>query len=152
MANSSGICDSFKMELLRGYHAFDTTITRGGTTADSFKGALYNTTATTGPTNTAYTTTGECGATGQYSAGGSALTNGNAVATSGSPSTAYWTPSANLSWTGVTLTTDCMMLYNSTQGNRAVAIFTFGSQTPTSATFTLSMPTNAAATGLLRLT
>jgi hypothetical protein len=46
---------------------------------------------------------------------------------------------------------DCVILYNSTQGDKAVGVYTFGSQTVTAGNFTLTMPTNDATTGLLRI-
>lgn len=150
MANTAAVCVSFKQELMNGIHAFGTSVVRGGTGADSFKGALYLATASLGSGTTAYSATGEIAGT-NYTAGGQAITNGTAPATSGT--TAYWTPSADLSWANLTQATafDTLLLYNSTQSNRAVAVYTFGPQTITAGTFTLSMPANAAATALLRL-
>ena len=86
-----------------------------------------------------------------YSAGGVAVTNATAPATSGT--TAYWTPSASLVYTGVTLTTafDTVLIYNQTQGNKSVSVHTFGSQTITAGTFTLTMPANTNTTALIRL-
>jgi hypothetical protein len=110
--------------------------------------ALYQTTASISASTTAYTATGEVSSS-NYSAGGSSVTNGNQPTTSGT--TAYWTPSANITWSSVTFTTDCTLLYNSTQGNRAVAAFTYGSQTVTAGNFTLTMPTNDSSNALLRL-
>src|SRR4051812_3206037 len=148
MANSAGICTSFKVEMLNGIHAFGTSVVRGGTGADSYKMALYQTTATISPSTTAYTATGEVSST-NYTAGGAAVTNGTAPTSSGT--TAFWTPSANISWTTVAFTTDCALLYNSTQSNKAVASFTFSSQTVTSGNFTLTMPTNDSTNGLIRI-
>lgn len=150
MANSQAIATSFKTELMLGMHAFGTTVTRGSTTKDSFKAALYLTTASIGAGTTAYTATGEVSGTG-YSAGGIAVTN--AVDPTSSGTTAYWTPSASLVYTSVTLSTafDCVLIYNSTQSNRAVSSHTFGSQTVTAGTFTITMPTNDATNALIRL-
>lgn len=69
MANTQAMCTSFKVELLNGHHALGTSVTRGATTADSFKAALYLATATINATTTAYTATGEVSGTG-YTAGG----------------------------------------------------------------------------------
>jgi len=149
MANSQAICTSFKQELLNGHHAFGTSVTRGGTGADTFKAALYLASATYGASTTAYSATGEVSGT-NYTAGGATFTWA-APATSGT--TAYSTPSATISWTTVTLSTafDAVLLYNSTQSNKAVAVYTFGSQTVTAGNFSLTMPTNDSSTGLLRL-
>lgn len=150
MANSAAVCTSFKVDLLNGIHAFGTSVVRAGTGADTFKGALYLATASLGSGTTAYSATNEITGT-NYTAGGQAVTNATAPTSSGT--TAYWTPSANLSWANLTQATafDALLLYNSTQSNRSVAVYTFGSQTVTAGTFTLTMPTNAAATALLQL-
>jgi hypothetical protein len=150
MANTQAICTSFKQELLQGIHAFGTSVTRGATTADTFKAALYLTTATVNASTTAYSATNEVSGT-NYTAGGVTVTNGNAPTTSGT--TAYWTPSASFSWTTVTLATafDCVLIYNSTQSNKAVAAYTFGAQTVSAGNFSLTMPTNDASNALLRL-
>ena len=150
MANSQAMCTSFKNEILQAYHNFGTTVTRAGTGADTFKAALYYATASLGAGTTAYSATGEVTGT-NYSAGGVTVTNATAPTTSGT--TAYWTPSASLVYTNVTITTafDTVLIYNSTQSNRAVSVHTFGSQTVTAGTFTLTMPTNAAGTALLNI-
>lgn len=148
MANSAGLCTSFKVELLNGHHAFGTSVARGGTGADTFKMALYLTTATISPATTAYSATNEV-SSANYTAGGVTITNGVAPTSSGT--TAYWTPSASASWTTVTFTTDCALLYNSTQSNKAVGSYTFSSQTVTAGNFTLTMPANAAATALIQI-
>lgn len=150
MANTQAMCTSFKGELLVGHHNFGTGVVRAATTADTLKAALYLTTATINASTTAYTATGEVSGTG-YTAGGVTVTNATAPATSGT--TAYWTPSASISFSSVTLSTafDCVLIYNSTQSNKAVSVHTFGSQTVTAGTFTLTMPTNDASTGLIRL-
>jgi hypothetical protein len=150
MANTQAMCTSFKNEILQAYHNFGTTVTRAGTGADTFKAALYLASATINASTTAYTATGEVTGT-NYTAGGVTVTNATAPTTSGT--TAYWTPSASLVYTNVTLSTafDTVLIYNSTQSNRAVSVHTFGSQTVTAGTFTLTMPTNAAGTALLNI-
>jgi hypothetical protein len=150
VSNTQAVCNSFKTELLNGHHAFGTSVARGGTGADSFKAALYLASATVNKSTTAYSATNEVSGT-NYTAGGVAVTNGNAPANAADVS--YWTPSASFSWTTVTLATafDAVLIYNSTQSNKAVAVYTFGSQTVTAGNFTLTMPTNDQTTGLLRL-
>lgn len=150
MANSQAICTSFKVEALKGMHALGTTVTRGGTTADTVKAALYLASATVGAATTAYSSTGEVTGT-NYTAGGVTVTNATAPNSSGT--TAFWTPSASIVYTNVTLSTafDAVLLYNSSQSDKAIAVYTFGSQTVTAGTFTLTMPTNDASTGLLRI-
>ncbi|HEU4603746.1 MAG TPA: hypothetical protein VFS24_17355 [Steroidobacteraceae bacterium] len=150
MANSAAVCTSFKVELLNGHHALGTSVTRAGTTADTIKAALYLASATINASTTAYSATGEVSGT-NYTAGGVTVTNGTAPTSSGT--TAYWTPSASLSWSNVTLSTsfDCVLFYNATQSNKAIAAYTFGAQVVSAGNFTLSMPTNDSTNALLRL-
>ena len=150
MANTQSLCTSFKGELLVGHHNFGTGVVRAATTADTFKAALYLASATVNASTTAYSSTGEVTGTG-YSAGGVTVTFGTPPSTSGT--TAFVTPSASISYSAVTLSTafDAVLIYNSTQSNKAVSVHTFGSQTVTAGTFTLTMPTNDASTGLIRL-
>jgi hypothetical protein len=148
MANSAGLTTSFKVELLNGIHAFGTTVVRGATTKDDFKMSLYQTSASISVATTAYTATGEV-SSANYTAGGAAVTNATAPTSSGT--TAYWTPSASVSWTTVTFTTDCALLYNDTQTDKSVGSYTFSSQTVTAGNFTLTMPANAAATALIQI-
>ena len=155
MANTQSMCTSFMGELMTATHNFGTAPTRATSTADTFKGALYLASATINASTTAYSATGEVSGTG-YSAGGVTVTNATPPTATNSSSTAgvaYWTPSASLTYTSVTLTTafDAVLIYNSTQSNKAVSVHTFGSQTITAGTFTLTMPSNTTTTALLRL-
>ena len=142
-------------ELLTATHNFGVAPIRAATTADTFKAALYLASATINASTTVYTTTGEVTGT-NYTAGGVTVTNANVpVATNSSVTAgvAYWTPSASFVYTTVTLSTafDTVLLYNSTQTNKAVSVHTFGSQTITAGTFTLTMPSSTTTTALLRL-
>jgi hypothetical protein len=147
-ANTQAMATSFKKEVLNGIHAFGTTVVRGGTGADTFKAALFLASATINASTTAYSTSGEVSGTG-YTAGGITFTW---IAPNTSGTTAFSTPSASLVYSSVTLTTafDAVLLYNSSQGDAAVSVHTFGAQTVTAGTFTLTMPTNDASTGLIR--
>jgi hypothetical protein len=144
------MCTSFKGEILSGIHALGTTVIRAGTGADTLKAALYLASATVNASTTAYSATGEVSGSG-YSAGGVTVTNATAPTTSGT--TGYWTPSASFTYTSVTLTTafDAVLVYNSTQSNKAISVHTFGSQTITAGTFTLTMPTSDATNALIRI-
>lgn len=150
MANTQAMCTSFKQEILTGHHALGTTVTRGSTAADAVKAALYLASATYNASTTAYSATGEVSGTG-YTAGGATVTNATAPTTSGT--IAFWTPSASITWTTVTLSTafDAVLFYNSSQSNRAISVHTFGSQTVTAGNFTLTMPTNDASNALIRI-
>lgn len=149
MANTQSMCTSFMGELLTGTHDFTPF------TGDTFKAALYLASATINASTTAYSSTGEVTGT-NYTAGGVTVTNSTApTSTNTSPTagTAYWTPSASITYTNVTLSTafDAVLLYNSSKSNKAVSVHTFGSQTVTAGTFTLTMPTNNATDALIRL-
>ena len=155
MANSTAICTSFKTELMLGAHQLGTVtiVSRGSLTSpttDTLKAALYLTTASLGAGTTAYSATGEVTGT-NYTAGGVTVTNSTAPTSSGT--TAFWTPSAAIVYTTVTLSTafDSVLIYNSTQSNRAILVFNFGSTTVTAGTLTLNMPSNAAGTALINL-
>ena len=150
MANTQAMCTSFKVELLTGTHAFGTAPTRGTTAADTFKAALYLASATINATTTAYTTTGEVSG-GGYTAGG--VTTGAFNAPTSTSTTAFTQPTSSIVYSSVTLGTsfDCVLIYNSTQANKAVSVHTFTAQTITSGTFTLTMPTNDSTNALLRI-
>ncbi len=150
MANTQAMCTSFKKEILSGIHALGTTVIRAGTGADTIKAALYLASATVNAATTAYSAIGEVSGTG-YTAGGITVTNATAPTSSGT--TAYWTSSADFTYTTVTLTTsfDCVLIYNSTQSNKAISAHTFGAQTITAGTFVLSMPTNDSTNALIRI-
>ena len=149
------MCTSFMGELLTATHNFGVAPTRASTTVDSFKAALYLVSATYNASTTAYSATGEVSGTG-YTAGGVAVTMGTVPTATNSSATAgvaFFTPSASITYTTVTLTTafDAVLIYNSSQSNKAVSVHTFGSQTITAGTFTLTMPANTTSTALLRL-
>lgn len=151
MANTQALCTQFKVDVLNGLHAFGVSVIRAATTKDVFNAALFLASATRGAADTVYNTTGEVSGT-NYVAGGVTVTNATVPASSGT--TSFWTPSASIVFTTVTLATafDCMLLYNFTSSTKlAVAVFTFGSQTVTAGNFTLTMPTNDQTTGLIRI-
>ena len=166
MANTQAMTTTFMQELMTGTHNFGVAPVRATTAADTFYGALLLASGTFNASSTDYTGTvgsvtmsGEVSGTG-YTAGGVAITNATAPSstnTSATAGTAYWTPSASITYTTVTLTTafDAVMIYNYTQGTAgaypAVSIHTFGSQTITAGTFTLTMPSNTTSTALIRL-
>jgi hypothetical protein len=155
------MCTSFLGELMLGQHQLgaSTIVSRGSLTSpttDTLKAALYLASATINANTSVYTTTGEVTGT-NYTAGGVTVTNGTAPTsanTSPTAGTGYWTPSGPLSYSNVTLSTafDTVLIYNSTQSNKAISVHTFGSQTITAGTFSLTMPNPAASTALLRLT
>lgn len=151
MANSQAMTTQFKADIMNGLHAFGASVVRGATTKDAYKFALYLVSGSRGAGDTVYSATSEVSGT-NYTAGGVAVTTATAPSTTGT--TAFFTPSASIVFTTVTLSTafDAGLLYNDTSATKlAVAVFTFGSQTVTAGTFTLTMPTNDATTGLVRI-
>jgi hypothetical protein len=158
MANTQAMCTSFLGEVLTATHNFGTAPTRGSGAADTFKAALYLASATVNAATTVYSSTGEV-TSANYTAGGVAVTNATSPAstnTSATAGTAYWTPSASIVYgsvgSPVTFASfDCVLVYNSTQADKAVSVHTFTAQTVTAGTFTLTMPANTTSTGLLRL-
>jgi len=147
-------------QLMLGEHQLGTaTLTSRGSltapTTDTLKAALYLASATVNASTTAYSSTGEVTGT-NYTAGGITVTNATAPTSTNSSATAgvaFFTPSASLVYTTVTLSTafDAVLIYNSTQSNKAISVHTFGSQTITAGTFTLTMPANTTSAALIRL-
>ena len=160
MANTQSMCTSFMEQLMLGEHQLGTAtlVSRTSLTApttDTLKAALYLASATVNASTTAYSASNEVSGTG-YSAGGVTVTNATAPTSTNASSTAgvaFFTPSASITYTTVTLATafDAVLLYNSTQSNKAISVHTFGSQTITAGTFTLTMPSNTTTTALIRL-
>jgi hypothetical protein len=155
VANTQAFCTDAKVQLLNGSHAFGAQAANGVrtvTTKDTFNLALFLASASRGAGDTVYNTTGELAASGNYTQGGVLLTNATAPTSTGT--TAFWTPSASAVWAALTSSGafDCAVLYNAASTNKnEVAVFTFGSQTVTAGTFTLTMPTNDATNGLIRI-
>jgi len=160
MANTQTMATSFLGELMLGQHQLGTStiVSRGSLTSpttDTVKAALYLASATVNAATTVYSSTNEVTGT-NYTAGGVTVTNATAPTSTNSSSTAgvgYWTPSASIVYTNVTLGTsfDCVLIYNSTQSNKAISVHTFTAQTITAGTLTLTMPSNTTTTALLRL-
>jgi hypothetical protein len=139
---------SFKVEILNGIHAFGTTVTRGSTAADTFKIALYTSSATLDAATTVYSTTTEVPSTGNYTAGGNTLTT---VAPSSSGTTAFLDFN-DTTWASSTITANGALIYNSTQSNRAAAVLAFGSDKSSSGgNFTIQFPTADASNAIIRI-
>lgn len=156
MANTQAVSVSFMTEMLLGNHQLGsvTLVSRTSLTApttDTLKAALYLTSATINKSTTAYSATNEVANSGTYAAGGTTVTNATTPSNDGTVT--FWTPSAAFTWTGVTATAfDTVLIYNSTQSNKAIANYNFGSQTVVTGNITLNMPTNNGTTGLIRFT
>jgi hypothetical protein len=151
MAISSVLTNSFKTELLKGFHSFDTS---GATPAGSvFKIALYNSSAALGTTTTAYTTTEELATATGYTRPGNTLVNtGVGVSTVTS-----YTDFTDTSWTSASFTARGCLIYNSSSvtgltADAAVCSIDFGGdKTSTAGSFTIQFPAKAAATAVIRI-
>ena len=144
MAITSAICTSFKVELLKGVHDFTAT------TGDTFKIALYTSSATLGAGTTAFTTSNEI-----TNSSGTVYTSGGATLTSVTPtsdSTTAVCDFADVSFTSASFTANGALIYNSSESNAAVAAIAFGAdKTVSSGTFTIQFPTAGATTAIIRL-
>jgi hypothetical protein len=129
---------SFKAQLYQGIHDL---------TTDVIKIALYTADANLNEDTTAYSVglAGQVPNTGTYVAGGAQLTP---ITVSSSGYTAF-VGFPNISWTG-TITARCALIYNSTQGNKSIAVLDFGSDKTSTTTFTITMPANTATAALIR--
>ena len=141
MAITQAVCTSFKQEILVEGHDF----TNG---ADTFKIALYSSSATLSASTTAYSGTNEVSDSGTYSAGGGSLTSATPT-TSGTTAICDFT---DISFTSATITARGALVYNSTNSNKAVCVLDFGGdKTSTSGTFTIQFPAADASNAILRL-
>ena len=142
MAITSAICNSFKVEILKGVHNFTAS------TGNTFNLALYTSSATLGAGTTAYTTTEEITGTG-YTAKGNALTSVTPVA----DGTTAVCDFADTSFTAATFVANgCLIFNDSATGDPAVCAVAFGGdKTVSSGTFTIQFPTAAATTAIVRI-
>ena len=145
MAITSAICTSFKVELLKGVHNFTAT------TGNTFKIALYTSSATLGASTTAFSSSNEITNTS-----GTAYTSGGATLTSVTPTTSGTTAVcdfADVSYTDATFTANGCLIYNDTAtGDPACAVIAFGGdKTVTAGTFTIQFPTADATNAIIRL-
>lgn len=143
MAITQAICSSWKSEIGQGLHDFTVS------TGDTFKCALYTSSATINASTTAYTASGEVSGSG-YNAGGESLTNVTPV-TSGTTGIYDF---ADLTFSSITVSgiRGCL-IYNSTNGNRAVCVLDFGGdQTVSGGDLTIQFPSATVTTALIRIT
>lgn len=150
MAITQAMATSFKVEILDGIHNFGTGVIRASTAADVFKIALFTSSATLSAATTAYSTTDEVSSSGtNYAAGGKTLTISQVPT---STSTTAWLDFADITWDSATITANGALIYNETQGNKAVAVLAFGGdKTSTAGNFTIQFPAAASTTAILRI-
>ena len=144
MAITQAIANAFKKQLLEGDQNFASS---GG---DKFKLSLYTSSATLNSATTAYTSTNEATAGGDYSAGGGALVGTTTSISAGVARVDF----SDLSFTGVTLTARGALIYNTSSltTNAAVAVLDFGSdKTATAGTFTIQFPAATSTAAILRI-
>ena len=151
MAITQAMCTSFKQELLQGIHNF-TNGSGGGTTTttgsgNTFKVALYTSSATMSASTTAYATTNEVSGTA-YTAGGNTLTN----VTPTTSSTTALTDFADTTWSSSTITARGALIYNASVSDKAVLVLDFGSdKSSSSGDFTITFPTADASSAIIRI-
>jgi len=142
MAITQAVCTSFKQEILVETHDFTAT------TGDTFKLALYSSSATLSASTSAYSSTNEVSDSGTYTAGGGSLTN---VTPTTSGTTAL-TDFSDISFTSATITARGALIYNSSDSDKAAVVLDFGGdKTSTSGTFTIQFPAADASNAILRL-
>ena len=139
MAITQAVCNSFKEELLKGLHDLD---------GHTLKLALYTSSATLGPTTTAFSTTNESSGT-NYTSGGATISN-VAVSLSG---TVAFVDFDDVTFSSATISDAAgALIYNSSASNRAIAVLDFGSTKSVSGgTLTVSLPSASATTALIRI-
>ena len=145
MAITSAVCTSFKVELLKGVHDFTAT------TGNTFKIALYTSSATLGAGTTAFSSSNEI-----TNSSGTAYTSGGATLTSVTPtsdSTTAVCDFSDVSYTSASFTANGALIYNdSASGDPACAVIAFGGdKTVSSGTFTIQFPTADATNAIIRL-
>ena len=141
MAIRSAICTSFKQEILVGTH--NLTASSG----DTFKLALFTSSASLGAATTAYSTSNEVSGTG-YTAGGATLTS----VTPTTDGTTAVCDFSDVSFTSASFTANGCLIYNSSQSDKAVAVIAFGGdKTVSSGTFTIQFPTADASNAIIRI-
>ena len=144
MAISSAICNTFKTEVLKAVHNFTAS------SGNSFKLALYTSSASMGASTTAYATTNEIANTSgsAYTAGGKALTSVTPALSTDTACCDF----ADISFTSASFTANGCLIYNDTNADRAVCAIAFGGdKTVSSGTFTIQFPTADASNAILRI-
>lgn len=146
MAITQTLTTSFKVELLQGVHNF------GPTSPNTFKIALYTSTASLNADTTAYTSVGEVSSSGTgYTAGGETLVISTSPTNGGSGTTAYVSFS-DVTWISAAFTAVGALIYNTTQGGKSVAVLNFGGdKTPTASTFTVQFPSATSTAAIIRI-
>lgn len=148
MAISTAFCTSFKQQLMLGQHNFTTS------TGNTFKIALFTSSATQGGQNLGAATTGYTGATGEVASGGGYTTGGNTLTniTPTTSGTTAFTDFADTTWSASTITANGALIYNSNSSNASTVVLAFGSdKSSSSGDFTIVFPTADASSAIIRI-
>jgi len=141
MAITQAMATSFKVQLLNGQQNFS---------ANTFKLALYTSSATLGENTTVYSATNEVPSTGNYSAGGNTLSVSVTPTNTGNVAFISF---SNSSWANATITANGALIYNANVSNAAVCVLAFGGdKTSTNGTFAVNFPTADSTSAIIRLT
>ena len=143
MTISQTATTSFKVELAQGLHNF------GPTSPNTFKIALYTSSASLGSTTTAYTATGEVASGSGYTTGGETLVVSTTPTSSG---TTMLLSFSDVTWAGASFTARGALIYNSTNANRSVAVLDFATnQTGTGNNFIIRFPSSNVTSAIIRI-
>ena len=143
MTISQTATTSFKVELAQGLHNF------GPTAPNTFKIALYTSSASLGSATTAYTATGEVANGSGYTTGGEILVVSTTPTSSG---TTMLLSFSDVTWAGASFTARGALIYNSTNANRSVAVLDFATdQTGTGNNFIIRFPSSNVTSAIIRI-
>ena len=139
MAITQAMCTQFKRDVMLGLHDLD---------SDTIKIALYTSSASLGAATTAYTTSGEVASGGGYTTGGETLASASVIENG----TSGCFDSDDPEWTSATFTARGALIYNDTDGDRAIAVLDFGGDfTVAGGTFKIVFPAQTASNAIVRI-
>jgi len=146
MANNvQGVTSAFKVQMLEGIHNLSPGV-------QTLKAALFFRNSGIDFTCTSYNSVIGSEVTGtNYVAGGIVVPNASGIQSG--TGTAFWTPSATLQWTNVTINSvfDCCLIYNATASTASIMVLTFPGTTTNATNFILTMPANVSTSALLQV-
>ena len=139
MAITQAMCTQFKKDVMLGLHDLD---------SDTIKIALYTSSATLNATTDTYTTSNEVANGNGYTTGGVTLANASVIENG----TSGCFDADNPEWTSATFTARGALIYNDTDGDRAIAVLDFGGDfTVSSGTFRIVFPAQTASNAIIRI-
>ena len=139
MAITQAMCTQFKKDVMLGLHDLD---------SDTIKIALYTSSATLNATTDTYTTSNEVANGNGYATGGVTLANASVIENG----TSGCFDADNPEWTSASFTARGALIYNDTDGDRAIAVLDFGGDfTVSSGTFRIVFPAQTANNAIIRI-